>query len=45
MKIEFKEFWDSNYYNNPTLTDIMIIEAEQKLGVKLPETFLTLLKF
>jgi hypothetical protein len=29
MKIETKEFWDSNYYNNPTLTDRMIIEAEQ----------------
>lgn len=45
MKIETKEFWDSNDYNNPNLTDEMIREAEQKLGVKLPETFVTLLKF
>lgn len=45
MKIEINEFWDSNYYNNPTLTDSMIIEAEKKLGIKLPEKFLNLLKF
>lgn len=44
MKIDFIDFWDSNYYNNPVLTDNAIIKAEQKLGVKLPETFIKLLK-
>jgi hypothetical protein len=29
MKIDIKEFWDLNYYNNPTLTDKMIIEATE----------------
>jgi len=37
-------FWDENYYNNPTLTDRMIKQAENQLGVKLPDTFLDLLK-
>ena len=44
MKINKNEFWDSNYYNNPPLTDKMIEQAESELGVKLPNTFLELLK-
>jgi len=44
MKIDFAEFWDLNYYNNPVLTDNVILQAEQILGVKLPETFLKLLR-
>lgn len=44
MKIDINKFWDTNYYKNPTLTDRMIIDAEKKLGVKLPETFISLLK-
>ncbi|MEA5404287.1 SMI1/KNR4 family protein [Arcicella sp. DC2W] len=44
MKIDFTEFWDSNYYNNPDLTDEIIIQAERQLGVKLPEIFIKLLK-
>jgi hypothetical protein len=44
MAINTNEFWDSNYYNNPPLTDKMIIQAENELGVKLPDTFLDLLK-
>lgn len=44
MKIDFTEFWDSNYYYNPDLTDEIIIQAERQLGVKLPEIFIKLLK-
>ncbi len=39
-----KEFWDSNYYNNPPLTDKMIKKAENSLEVKLPDIFLDLLR-
>ncbi len=39
-----KNFWDSNYYNHPQLTDEMISEAEEKLGVTLPSEFIDLLK-
>ena len=44
MTINMTEFWDSNYYNNPPLTDKMIQQAETELGVKLPDSFLDLLK-
>lgn len=44
MTINMTEFWDSNYYNNSPLTDKMIKQAESELGVKLPDTFLDLLK-
>lgn len=44
MGIDRKEFWDSNYYNHPPLTDDMILSAEIKLGVKLPKTLIELLK-
>lgn len=37
-------FWDVNYYNHPEVTDEMIIIAENKLKVKLPELLITLLK-
>ncbi len=37
-------FWDCNYYNNPSLTDEMIKQAENELGFKLPDTFIDLLK-
>lgn len=44
MAINKGEFWDSNYYNNPPLTDKMIQQAEAELGVILPKSFLDLLK-
>jgi len=44
MTIDITEFWDSNYYNNPPLTDKMIKQAESELGVKLPDSFVYLLK-
>jgi len=44
MTININDFWESNYYNHPTLTDKMIEQAEKELGVKLPDTFLNLLK-
>jgi len=37
-------FWDSNYYKHPEVTDEMIMIAENKLKVKLPELLITLLK-
>ncbi|MFA0961559.1 SMI1/KNR4 family protein [Roseivirga sp. BDSF3-8] len=44
MTINKAEFWDLNYYENPPLTDKMIKQAEAELGVKLPDSFLDLLK-
>lgn len=44
MTINMTEFWDSNYYDNPPLTDKMIQQAENELGVILPVSFLDLLK-
>lgn len=44
MTISMSDFWDSNYYNNPSLTNKIIEKAEKKLGVKLPDSFLYLLK-
>lgn len=44
MKINHKEFWDTNYYQNPSLTDEMVAKAENELGVKLPPLFIELLK-
>jgi len=38
------EFWDSNYYNHPPLTDDMVSFAEANLQVKLPTLFIDLLK-
>jgi hypothetical protein len=44
MTIKSLEFWDSNYYKNPVLSEQMIEHAQQKLGVKLPDLFIELLK-
>lgn len=44
MAIDKKEFWGSNYYNHPPLTDEMVRVAESELRVKLPKTLLKLLK-
>lgn len=44
MGINKNEFWDSNYYNHPPLTDEVIKLAEQKLGVNLPSRLIELLK-
>ena len=43
MIIEKTDFWSSNYYNNPILTESLITQAESKLGLKLPESYLKLL--
>jgi hypothetical protein len=42
--IDSTNFWDINYYNNPPLTDNIVIEAEEVLNVKLPILFINLLK-
>ena len=44
MAIDKNEFWDSNYYNHPPLTDEMVKSAEIELGVKLPTTLIELLR-
>jgi hypothetical protein len=44
MGINKKEFWDSNYYNHPPLTDQMVVTAETELGVKLPKALIELLR-
>ncbi len=44
MTINLSDFWDSNYYDNPPLTEKMIEQAESELGIKLPNSFLELLK-
>jgi hypothetical protein len=40
--VEF--FDDSEYYTGPPLTDVMVAEAEAKLGYKLPQAYLELLR-
>lgn len=44
MTFNKDEFWDSNYYNNPTLKDNMVDIAEKILKVKLPTLLVTILK-
>jgi hypothetical protein len=44
MTIAANQFWGSNYYNHPPLTDEMLIVAEKELGVKLPTEYLALLR-
>ncbi len=44
MAINMTEFWDSNYNSNPPLNHEMIQQAEDELGLKLPDSFLALLK-
>lgn len=42
--IDKNEFWDSNYYEHPPLTDEALRIAENELGVRLPLTLVELLK-
>ncbi len=44
MAITADQFWRSNYYNHPPLTDEMVAEAERQLGVKLPAEYVALLR-
>ncbi len=44
MAIDPNEFWRSNHYDHPPLTDEMVAEAERQLGVKLPAKYLALLR-
>ncbi len=44
MAIALDQFWRSNRYEHPPLTDEMVAEAERQLGVKLPTEYLTLLR-
>ncbi|MCH5583519.1 SMI1/KNR4 family protein [Shimazuella sp. AN120528] len=46
MKNFFREFWDeSDYYTNPIpVSDEMIDHAQQKLGYKLPQSYIALIK-
>ncbi len=42
--VDHNDFWDSNYYNHPDLTDEMVGIAEELLKVKLPASYINLLK-
>src|SRR5688572_14071495 len=44
MAIRPQEFWGSNYYNNPPLTDAMVATAERQLDVRLPPRYVELLR-
>ncbi|MGV8094665.1 MAG: SMI1/KNR4 family protein [Mangrovibacterium sp.] len=44
MAINKLDFWDTNYYNHPPLTDEMVEAAEKLLNVKLPRLLIELLK-
>lgn len=44
LPLDPSEFWGTNYYNHPKLTDKMIRKAENKLGVKLPNELIALLR-
>jgi hypothetical protein len=44
MAISPEQFWGSNYYNHPPLTEELIAIAQGRLGVKLPEEYITLLR-
>jgi len=39
------EFWGSNHYEHPPLTDEMLDAAETRLGVKLPPLLVELLRY
>ncbi len=43
MTVNPGEFWRSNHYNHPALTDKMVADAELQLGVKLPDEYIALL--
>ena len=44
MAIDPHQFWAENWYNHAPLTDAMVAEAEQTLGVRLPAELLELLR-
>jgi hypothetical protein len=44
MAIDTNNFWGSNYYEHPMLTDEMVAQAEATLGVRLPIELITLLR-
>ena len=44
MTINKKDFWDTNFYNHPDLTDEIVEIAEESLKVKLPRLLIQLLK-
>lgn len=41
--MDTEAFWESNYYDHPNLTAEMIEIAEERLHVKLPQSYITLL--
>lgn len=43
MNIDFTNFWESNFYNHPALTEETVSIAERKLELKLPESLIKLL--
>jgi hypothetical protein len=44
MAVPQDKFWRSNFYKHPPLTDEMLAIAERRLGVKLPEEYVQLLR-
>jgi hypothetical protein len=44
MAVDPHEFWDSNYYGHPPLTDEMLAQAEAVLDVSLPRELVDLLR-
>lgn len=44
MAITADNFWGSNYYNHPPLTDEMVAFTERELEVKLPSEYIALLR-
>jgi hypothetical protein len=44
VSIPPNEFWGTNYYGHPPLTDDMVNLAERVLGVTLPQEYLALLR-
>lgn len=44
MTVDLQHFWGSNHFNHPPLTDEMVVAAEAALGVKLPDSLISLLR-
>ena len=44
MAVRPKDFWGSNFFKNPPLTDDMLASAERQLGVRLPKRYVELLR-
>lgn len=44
MPIDPHAFWGANHYNHPPLTDEMVAQAEARLGVRLPQALIDLLR-